>query len=212
MAEGQVLEEVDVHLLGVLTRPRQPVANRHFGMAEEPLSIRDGQTEIDREQDLGHLRGRRAQAIERRAQATRKAFATRLAEQLLRPLGTALARAHQGVEGSIRVAVIITVRVGARMTGRANRLAPAPRTFPFAPREHAGLARVAPQRRGMRPPTHRAIVRGAWLEWTRCFALGFRSKRGYRPTSGTPKSATDQNDHPQPTEPCEILNEHPAPR
>ena len=37
---------MDVHLLCVLSRPRQPQANRYFGMAEEPLSIRDGQPEM----------------------------------------------------------------------------------------------------------------------------------------------------------------------
>jgi hypothetical protein len=35
MTQVQVTEEVGVDLLGVLTRPRQPETNRHFGMAEE---------------------------------------------------------------------------------------------------------------------------------------------------------------------------------
>ena len=46
MPQVQVTE-VDVDLLGVLTRPRQQQANRHLGMPEEQLSIREGQIEID---------------------------------------------------------------------------------------------------------------------------------------------------------------------
>ena len=138
MAEGQVTEEMGMHFLGVLSRPCQPETNRHLGMPEEQLSIGDGQTKIDRQQYLGHLRGWRAQTIERRAQATRKAFATRLAEQLLRLIGTALAIFHQCMEGGIGVAMIITVRVGAGIPRRANCLAPTARTFPFTPRDAAG--------------------------------------------------------------------------
>ena len=61
----QVTEEVDADL-GGLARPRQPKTNRHFRMAEEQLSTRDGQTEIDGEQDLGDLGSRSAEAIEGR--------------------------------------------------------------------------------------------------------------------------------------------------
>jgi hypothetical protein len=78
MTQVPVTEEMGVHLLGVLTRPRQPETHRHFGMAEEQLSIREGQTEIDGEQDLGDLGGRGAEAIEGCAEAAGEAAATRL--------------------------------------------------------------------------------------------------------------------------------------
>ena len=94
----------------------------------------------------------------------------------------------------------------------ANRLGPATRTFPFTPRDHAGLARVAPQRRGMRLSTHWAIVRRARLEGTRGLALG-RSDQGssHQCVYGATEMATHQNDHPQQTEPHEIVVKHPAP-
>jgi hypothetical protein len=172
MAEGQVLEEVDVHLFGVLARTREPQTNRHLGMTEEELRIGDGQTEIDRQQDLGHLCHRRAQTIEGGAQATRKALAARLALPRVNAIHTSLAIPDQGVEGRIGVAAIITVWVGARMAHCANGLAPTAPTFAFTPREYTRLARVAPQRSGMRPSTHQAIVWRARLEGTWRLACG----------------------------------------
>ena len=52
MPQVQVTEEVGMHLVGVLTRPRQPETNCYLGVTEEQLSICDSQAEIDREQDL----------------------------------------------------------------------------------------------------------------------------------------------------------------
>jgi len=122
MAEGQVAEEVGLHLLGVLSRPCQPETNRHLGMPPERLSIGDRQTKIDGEQDLRCLCRRRAKTIQRGPQTTGKTFPAGLTAEPLNPVSASFAIAHQGVEGRIGVAVIIAVWVGARMPRRANRL------------------------------------------------------------------------------------------
>jgi hypothetical protein len=189
MAEMQVVEEMGVHFFRGLSRPCQPETNRHLGVTEEELSIRDSQTKIDGEQDLGHLRRWRAQTIERGPQTTGKTFPAGLTAEPLNPVSASFAIAHQGVEGRSGVAVIITVLVGTGIPRRANRLGLAARTFPFTPREHAGLARVAQQRRRMWPPARWAIVRRAWLEGARGLALGRSARcrcrlarRRWRPT------------------------------
>jgi hypothetical protein len=67
MIQGQVLEEVDMYLFGVLTRTGEPQAQRHLRMMEELGSIRDTQAQVDDQQGLSDLSRGSAKTIQRRA-------------------------------------------------------------------------------------------------------------------------------------------------
>lgn len=150
----------------------RPEPESDLGMTEEELSIGNGQAEIDCEEDLGDLCGRRAETIQGGAAPAGKAFVAGWAASPLNAIPAALAVTDQGMKSRVGVAKVIAVRARASVARGAEGLGLAARAFALAPWEDARLADIAPQGRGVRATTHRAILGSARLEWTRCLALG----------------------------------------
>ena len=172
MAEGQVLKEVHMYLFGVLARTREPQAQRHLRVMEEPGRIRDTQTQVDDQQGLSDLSRGSAKTIQRRASPTGKALVAGLTLEPLDAIRAALAVTDQSVEGGIGVAVIVAVWVGASITRGAEGLGSTARALAFTPGQDPRLAHVAHEGYGMRTSTHWAIIRRAWLQRTRRLAFG----------------------------------------
>jgi len=163
MTKGQVLEEMGVNLLGVHSGARDPQANCNLRVVEQQGCISKGQSQVDSHEDLSDLSRGGAQTIQSGATSAGKAFAASLTPEPLDASGTTLAVTDQGMESGIGVAVIIAFRVGASVSGRTDDLTLATRAFALAPRADIRLAHIAPEKRGMRTSTHRAIVGGRGL-------------------------------------------------
>jgi hypothetical protein len=212
MAEGQVLKKVGVHFLGMLTGAGQPEANRHFGVTEEQLSIGEGQSEIDGEEDEGDVGRRGTETIQGGAAATGKTFAAGLTPQPLNAIRAAFALPHQGMDHWVSVAEVVALGPWTGVPGRADGLGLTAGALAFRPGQHPRFPDVADEWRRMRASTHGAILGRAGLQWTRRFVLGCWNGYDDRPMSRAPEASRAQNGHPQHAEPRQILVEHLAPQ
>jgi hypothetical protein len=151
-----------MHALGVQPGPRQPQAQGRVGMSQEELHFGGGQAEIEGQQGLGDRVGGGAQAIERGTPATGKAGLAGLAFQLLDTVPATIA--DQSVKGRLRIAAIITGRIGAGVASGAHALGGAAPTFAGRPGFDARLAHVPQQWGRVWAPAERAIVGRAGLQ------------------------------------------------
>jgi len=110
--------------------------------------------------------------VQRSAAPTGKALATGLAFQPLDAVRAPLAVTDERMKGRIRVAEVVALGPWTGVPGGAEGLGAkcAAGALAFSPGQDAWFADVAHERRRMRASTHGAIVRSAWLEWTRRLA------------------------------------------